>query len=280
MCGIEAFCLFLRTNCIKGFLMFRLHQDILHSILIFQKKWSHVISRDVLESFHVYQISIRFHPLCQSHSKETIFIWKNPVKRQKNKLQFNQNCWTKGVVDQPFVLSGQKKVSHAFVWSPTSALTAIYYDIHNYVFFSNWLSPRFRIHVKNIIKAWSGSVVAIIDCKNSPYFCVFKYARAVKQKERVTDIHNYVFFPNWPSPRFRIHVKNIIKAWSGSVVAIIDCKNSPYFCVLKYARAVKQKERVTDFFTDFEKKTDCFAVYGNKRMCWISSLSAESMYDW
>ena len=135
MCGIEAFCLFLRTNCIKGFLMFRLHQDILHSILIFQKKWSHVISRDVLESFHVYQISIRFHPLCQSHSKETIFIWKNPVKRQKKKLQFNQNCSTKGVVDQPFVLSGQKKVSHAFVWSPTSALTAIHYDIHNYVFF-------------------------------------------------------------------------------------------------------------------------------------------------
>ena len=112
MCGIEAFCLFLRTNCIKGFLMFRLHQD---SILIFQKKWSHVISRDVLESFHVYQILIRFHPLCQSHSKETIFIWKNPVKRQKNKLQFNQNCSTKGVADQPYVLSGHKRsVMHSF----------------------------------------------------------------------------------------------------------------------------------------------------------------------
>ena len=40
-------------------------------------------------------------------------------------------------------------------------------------------------------------------------------------------------------------------------------QNSPYFCVFKYARAVKQKERVTDFFTDFEKKNDCFAVYGN-----------------
>ena len=58
-------------------------------------------------------------------------------------------------------------------------------------------------------------------------------------------------------------------------------QNSPYFCVFKYARAVKQKvwneaekrerdwgetrktltPRVTDFFTDFEKKTDCFAVY-------------------
>ena len=37
MCGIEAFCLFLRTNCIKGFLMFRLHQDILHSIDLSEK---------------------------------------------------------------------------------------------------------------------------------------------------------------------------------------------------------------------------------------------------
>ena len=54
-------------------------------------------------------------------------------------------------------------------------------------------------------------------------------------------------------------------------------QNSPYFCVFKYARAVKQKvwacearalrtrktltPRFTDFSTDFEKKTDCFAVY-------------------
>ena len=52
-------------------------------------------------------------------------------------------------------------------------------------------------------------------------------------------------------------------------------QNSPYFCVFKYARAVKQKvwneaenrelhwgetPRFTDFFTDFEKKPDCFAV--------------------
>ena len=56
-------------------------------------------------------------------------------------------------------------------------------------------------------------------------------------------------------------------------------QNSPYFCVFKYARAVKQKVcneaenkerdcgdcgdtlRFTDFFTDFEKKiTDFFAV--------------------
>ena len=57
-------------------------------------------------------------------------------------------------------------------------------------------------------------------------------------------------------------------------------QNSPYFCVFKYARAVKQKvaacealtprarktltPHFTDFFTDFEKKTDCFAVYSQK----------------
>ena len=69
----------------------------------------------------------------------------------------------------------------------------------------------------------------------------------------------------------------------------VDCKTVRIFCVFKYARAVKQKvwneaenreqnalrvcearalrarktltPRFTDFFTDFEKKTDCFAVY-------------------
>ena len=73
----------------------------------------------------------------------------------------------------------------------------------------------------------------------------------------------------------------------------IRLQNSPYFCVFKYTRAVKQKvwneagnrerdwgetlkiraralralrarktltPRFTDFFTDFEEKTDCFAV--------------------
>ena len=69
------------------------------NILIFQKKWSHVISRDVLESFHVYQISIRFHPLCQSHSKETIFIWKKSGQKTKkqitiqSKLVNKRGCW-------------------------------------------------------------------------------------------------------------------------------------------------------------------------------------------
>ena len=49
---------------------------------------------------------------------------------------------------------------------------------------------------------------------------------------------------------------------------LVRLQNSPYFCVFKYARAVKQKvwnetltPRFTDFFTDFEKKTDCIAVY-------------------
>ena len=40
-------------------------------------------------------------------------------------------------------------------------------------------------------------------------------------------------------------------------------QNSPYFRVFKYAQTVKQKvwnEAENDFFTDFEKKTDCFAV--------------------
>ena len=56
---------------------------------------------------------------------------------------------------------------------------------------------------------------------------------------------------------------------------MVRLQNSPYFCVFKYERAVQQKvwnearairarktltPRFTDFFTDFEKKPDCFAV--------------------
>ena len=52
-------------------------------------------------------------------------------------------------------------------------------------------------------------------------------------------------------------------AATSKILCLIRLQNSPYFCVFKYARVVKQKvwngaenrER-----TDFEKKTDCFAV--------------------
>ena len=62
--------------------------------------------------------------------------------------------------------------------------------------------------------------------QNSPYFCVFKYARAVKQK---------------------VEAENKERDWA--------CE----------ARAVRARKiltpRFTDFFTDFGEKTDCFAVY-------------------
>ena len=62
--------------------------------------------------------------------------------------------------------------------------------------------------------------------QNSPYFCVFKYTRAVKQK-----------------------------VWNETEKALRACE----------ARAVRARKtltpRFTDFFTDFEEKTDCFAVY-------------------
>ena len=62
--------------------------------------------------------------------------------------------------------------------------------------------------------------------QNSPYFCVFKYARAVKQK-----------------------------VWN-------EAENSLRACEARAVRAHKTlTPRVTDFFTDFEEKTDCFAVY-------------------
>ena len=59
-----------------------------------------------------------------------------------------------------------------------------------------------------------------------------------------------------------------IKAVSVLVILVARrLQNGPYFCIFKYARAVKQKvlratltPRFTDFSIDFEKRTDCFAV--------------------
>ena len=71
--------------------------------------------------------------------------------------------------------------------------------------------------------------------QNSPYFCVFKYARAVKQKV-------------WNE------AENRERDW-GETLKIRACE----------ARVLRARKtltpRFTNFFTDFEKKTDCFAVY-------------------
>ena len=77
--------------------------------------------------------------------------------------------------------------------------------------------------------------VLLWDCrlKNSPYFCVFKYARAVKQ-----EVWN--------------EAENRERDW-GETLKI----RSVFF--LSSARKTL-RPRFTDFFTDFEKKTDCFAV--------------------
>ena len=75
-------------------------------------------------------------------------------------------------------------------------------------------------------------------------------------------------------------------------------QNSPYFCLFKYARAVKQKVwneaesearaprarktlmlRFTDFFTDFEEKTDCFAVYNRPRVININFPLTPSIHN-
>ena len=63
--------------------------------------------------------------------------------------------------------------------------------------------------------------------QNSPYFCVFKYARVVKQKV-------------WDE------AENRERDWGETRGALRACKTLT--------------PRLTDFFTDFEEKTDCFAV--------------------
>ena len=72
----------------------------------------------------------------------------------------------------------------------------------------------------------------IFRLQNSLYFCVFKYAQAVKQK-----------------------------VWNKAENRERDWGETPYGPVRLARFAPKTlMPRFTDFFTDFEKKTDCFAV--------------------
>ena len=78
----------------------------------------------------------------------------------------------------------------------------------------------------------------ILDLQNSPYFCVFKYARAVKKKV-------------WNE------AENRERDWGETLKILLTRRACD-------ARAVCARKaltpRFTDFFTDFEEKTDCFAV--------------------
>ena len=78
--------------------------------------------------------------------------------------------------------------------------------------------------------------------QNSPYFCVFKYARAVKQKV-------------WNE------AANREQDW-GETLKISFASHALRACEARALGARKTlTPRFTDFFTDFEKKTDFFAVY-------------------
>ena len=76
--------------------------------------------------------------------------------------------------------------------------------------------------------------------QNSPYFCVFKYARAVKRKV-------------WNE------AENREQDWGETLISLAS--QALWACEARALRARKTvTPLLTDFFTDFEKKTDRFAV--------------------
>ena len=94
------------------------------------------------------------------------------------------------------------------------------------------LSYDKRIGRNNSQLCWKNN--AAKQLQNSPYFCVFKYARAVKQHKR-------------SGTRLKTESETFLSR-------LTRCE----------ARALREHKiltpRFTDFFTDFEKKTDCFEV--------------------
>ena len=93
----------------------------------------------------------------------------------------------------------------------------------------------------------------------------------------------FIFFTNtffFPIMKARFGLIRVLCPISSALSYKVSLQNSLYFCVFKYAQAVTQKvwnrlktesetgffslashARFTDFFTDFEKKNDCFTVY-------------------
>ena len=76
--------------------------------------------------------------------------------------------------------------------------------------------------------------------QNSPYFCVFKYATSEQSNKRS-----------------RTRLKTESETW-GETLKISHALRACEACVLRPCKTLMAC--FTDFFTDFEKKTDCFAV--------------------
>ena len=64
-----------------------------------------------------------------------------------------------------------------------------------------------------------------------------------------------MFFSKLTKPEVQNSCQKYYKGVVGQRRGNNRLQNSPYFCVFKYALAVKQKERVTDFFTVLKNKT-------------------------
>ena len=66
-------------------------------------------------------------------------------------------------------------------------------------------------------------------------------------------ISTIMFFSKLTKPEVQNSCQKYYKGVVGQRRGNNRLQNSPYFCVFKYALAVKQKERVTDFFTVLKK---------------------------
>ena len=76
--------------------------------------------------------------------------------------------------------------------------------------------------------------------QNSPYFCVFKYARAVKQKV-------------WNE------AENRERDWVETIIFFFFSPHTPYACEARARSARKTiTPRFSDFFTEFEKENRLF----------------------
>ena len=88
----------------------------------------------------------------------------------------------------------------------------------------------------------------LIKLQNSPYLCVFKYATREQSNKRS-----------------ETRLKTESETWGETLIIRFFFFLASHALRACEARALRARKtltvRFTDFFSDFEKKTDCFAVY-------------------
>ena len=99
-----------------------------------------------------------------------------------------------------------------------------------------------------------GLLTSRLSCQGRKRSVMHSFGLQLQPWQLYIMISTIMFFSKLTKPEVQNSCQKYYKGVFGQRRGNNRLQNSPYFCVFKYALAVKQKERVTDFFTVLKKK--------------------------